>query len=446
MDEQEENMKELALKTFIWVLYAKRPLRTAELRHALATEGPLRSQQDLELDSIDVILEACANLLIEERDIVRPIHFSVQEFLTNPPNSALQGLFIENIQASEFVHQKLALTCIFYLQLDVLHQGPCQDPFDLLGRFARNPFLWHSARFFDYYIRALKHLPDEVLQPLEALIHNDGLFLAAVLQTRKIHNVQNYFSVCHDFSQITYPVDVSMILYSTQLYDIPHFNAQLVNDQVPPYALHNAAASGSLPAVIRLIEAGCSIEEEDEGGKTPLYIAALGGHMLIVKQLLERTDDANAQGGPYGPYDNALQAASYGGNVAIVQLLLSKGADINAWGGIYGNALQAALYEENMAIVQLLLDKGADTNAQGGDYGNALEAASNIGNVAIVQLLLSKGANVNAQGGLYGNALQAASDRGYEAIVTLLLDKGADVNAVDITTVHSKQLQLKVTR
>jgi len=99
-----------------------------------------------------------------------------------------------------------------------------------------------------------------------------------------------------------------------------------------------------------------------------------------------------------------------------------------------------------MAIVQLLLDKGADTNAQGGDYGNALEAASNIGNVAIVQLLLSKGANVNAQGGLYGNALQAASDRGYEAIVTLLLDKGADVNAVDITTVHSKQLQLKVTR
>ncbi|PWO15022.1 hypothetical protein PtrARCrB10_12117, partial [Pyrenophora tritici-repentis] len=50
---------------------------------------------------------------------------------------------------------------------------------------------------------------------------------------------------------------------------------------------------------------------------------------------------------------------------AIVKLLLNKGADVNAQGGEYGNALQAASAGGHEAIVKLLLDKGAGVNAQG---------------------------------------------------------------------------------
>jgi ankyrin repeat protein len=60
---------------------------------------------------------------------------------------------------------------------------------------------------------------------------------------------------------------------------------------------------------------------------------------VIVKVLLEKGAEVNAQGGEYG---NALQAASFGGHEAIVKVLLEKGAEVNAQGGIYGNALQAA--------------------------------------------------------------------------------------------------------
>jgi ankyrin repeat protein len=56
-------------------------------------------------------------------------------------------------------------------------------------------------------------------------------------------------------------------------------------------------------------------------------------------------------------YGNALQAASSGGHEAIVKLLLEKGADVNAQGGDYGNALQAASSEGHEAIVKLLLEK-----------------------------------------------------------------------------------------
>jgi ankyrin repeat protein len=45
------------------------------------------------------------------------------------------------------------------------------------------------------------------------------------------------------------------------------------------------------------------------------------------------------QGGHYG---NALQAASAKGYRQVVKMLLDKGADVNAQGRFYGNALQGA--------------------------------------------------------------------------------------------------------
>ncbi|KAH8598562.1 hypothetical protein B0O99DRAFT_567007, partial [Bisporella sp. PMI_857] len=158
----------------------------------------------------------------------------------------------------------------------------------------------------------------------------------------------------------------------------------------------------------------------------PIYYASLGGLKDVVRCLIERDNDINAQGGWYG---NALQAASAEGHENIVQMLLDKGADVNAQGGYYGNALYAASDRGHENIVHMLLDKSTDANAQSGYCGNALQAASAKGRENIVQMLLNKGADVNAQGGHYGNALQAASAKRHKNIVQMLLDKGADVNA-----------------
>ena len=144
----------------------------------------------------------------------------------------------------------------------------------------------------------------------------------------------------------------------------------------------------------------------------------------VVRQLLDKGADVNAQGGKYG---NALHAAASWGRLEVVQLFLAKGANVNAQGGEYGNALQAAALWGKLGVVQLLLDKGANVNAQGGEYGNALQAAAYGGHLEIAQLLLDKEANVNAQGGKYGNALNAAEYWGHSEMVQLLLAKGATV-------------------
>jgi ankyrin repeat protein len=62
------------------------------------------------------------------------------------------------------------------------------------------------------------------------------------------------------------------------------------------------------------------------------------------------------QGGHYG---NALQAASAKGYRQVVKMLLDKGADVNAQDGEYGNALQAALAFGHEQVVEMLLNAGA---------------------------------------------------------------------------------------
>jgi ankyrin repeat protein len=117
--------------------------------------------------------------------------------------------------------------------------------------------------------------------------------------------------------------------------------------------------------------------------KKAVHINAVNGPIHISGGIgLTRIDRRNDS----GEYGNALQAASARGHEQVVKLLLDKGADLNAQGGEYGNALQAAAARGHEQVVKLLLDKGADPNAQGGEYGNALQAASARGHEQVVKL------------------------------------------------------------
>jgi ankyrin repeat protein len=422
---QSPYMRNLAMNCLAWTIYAQRTLSTEELQQALAVNSDCQVRQDLQTDSPQVILEACGNLLEEANGSIRPIHYTVQEFLT----TAVQGLTQQNIQAQlldlKAVHRQLSLACLAYIRLTALGR-PAKDAHDLYIQLQDNSFAGYACQSFDSHIFKCGEPSLDIVNGLETLLQQESACLAAILQIKVLRDGYNYLDISQHFNRMDFLVNPGTIVYSTKLYNIPTVRQTWVDQTPPTYALHLAAAAALTDAVLRLLEVGCNINEKDTTDSTPLYYACRNGHEDTAWVLTDKDADVNAQGGYYG---NALQAASAGGHEQVVKTLLDKGADINAQGGEYGNALQAASARGHEQIVKMLLDKCAEVNAQGGEYGNALQAASARGYEQVVKMLLDKGAEVNAQGGDYGNALQAASAVGYEQVVKVLLDKGAAVNA-----------------
>jgi predicted nuclease of predicted toxin-antitoxin system len=59
-------------------------------------------------------------------------------------------------------------------------------------------------------------------------------------------------------------------------------------------ALHIASSKGNLESTLLLMAEGASCNEPDQDGKTPLHIAALGRHTMVLNSLLEARADVNA--------------------------------------------------------------------------------------------------------------------------------------------------------
>jgi uncharacterized protein len=124
--------------------------------------------------------------------------------------------------------------------------------------------------------------------------------------------------------------------------------------------LMEAAKSGNLDEVCRLVEAGADVNFPAEHGLRPLLLATYYDHSEVARYLLERGADVNYAGFSEG---TALMFAAGAGQAPLVALLLDAGADPNVAlprGG--ETALHVAAFSDQTEIVQLLIRAGADVN------------------------------------------------------------------------------------
>lgn len=175
---------------------------------------------------------------------------------------------------------------------------------------------------------------------------------------------------------------------------------------IPQYTAHaGAALSGYYGAAEALIKGGADIDSQcRDKGLTALHQAAAGGHLPIVKALLDKgaDPDITSDDGETALL-KAVRAARGGYNSstpkqdAAVDLLLHYGASPDIPDGKGMTPLMLACENGRGDLARKLLDCGADVNARGFDGSTPLSGAVQSRSTQLVKLLLERGADEKAQ-------------------------------------------------
>ena len=153
-------------------------------------------------------------------------------------------------------------------------------------------------------------------------------------------------------------------------------------------SLENQVSLGNLRNVRLLLDAGMSPDSRCASDRYPiLSYAALNGKEDIVRLLVERGADVNAEGPRSKMGGTPIFFAVGGGNLNILRFLISKGADVNR--PTVGNAtpLMAAAMSGNAAAVKILLAAGADPLARTGKGDTALTLAKKKDQAEVARIL-----------------------------------------------------------
>jgi ankyrin repeat protein len=194
--------------------------------------------------------------------------------------------------------------------------------------------------------------------------------------------------------------------------------------------IHDLIEQGDLEGVRRLLaEDPAHLTARLGDGKTPLHVAAYGGHDRIVAFLIARGADVNAQ---TTNGSTPLHGAAYSGHAACAGMLLKAGANPMAANSSGYTPFHGAAAGGSAEVVRLFLDEGVDINARkhGGETALILAALGNHHDLA--RWLIEQGANLEVRDD-YGRTalLLVARETGDVEMARLLLEQGADVNAVD---------------
>lgn len=182
----------------------------------------------------------------------------------------------------------------------------------------------------------------------------------------------------------------------------------------------------------------------------PIHTAAYLGHLEAVEHFLERGVGVDQLGSwnmdaGWTAEVTPLWAAAYGGNLNVLKLLESRGGDLQfntEDGGLGGTLLHTAAWEGHDKVVGYLISKGLPVDALA-DMPTAfplspswkdvtpLAIAAHFGHVEVLEVLVQAGADVNTVNRDDWSALELALVTHQKDAVEFLLDHGAKLDRTE---------------
>ncbi|KAI9890030.1 MAG: hypothetical protein M1814_004546 [Vezdaea aestivalis] len=131
IERQSQPRRDLAFRVLIWTAFTKSPLQIDELRLALAIE-PDRDVDKGYVRNTEVLVDVCFGLVRvqEEEDSIRPIHFTLQEYLTKRDGFYASAHFVIAQGCINFLLMPLHVR-IQLIDLILVDTHPCLPVIDL---------------------------------------------------------------------------------------------------------------------------------------------------------------------------------------------------------------------------------------------------------------------------------------------------------------------------
>ena len=344
INNQDPRRQRLAKDTLSWVICAKRPLTTLELRTALTIELGESDLDPEDLYDLEDIISSCAGLITVGSDgreeVVQFAHYTMQEYFTRH-----QAGFFPNAD------QTITESCLTYLSYDIFREGMCLDDTKFEARLSEYPLYSYAAKNWGHHAQVHSRINDLLLGFL-----NDSFLLdasvQALLSLKGYHGLEIYclriplgFTAFHLVAWFGLEKILQFLL--TQC------DGSSLKDSMNRDPLAWAASNGQISVVKVLLDHGVDPLQHDEDGRTPLSLAALNGQTEVVKILLDYNVDPNIQElGSRVP----LIEASYGGHYGTVELLLERGAGPDPKDAFGRTPFIWACYNGSIEMVRTVLD------------------------------------------------------------------------------------------
>ncbi|PPQ70904.1 hypothetical protein CVT26_014223 [Gymnopilus dilepis] len=373
----------VAVRALLWLTYALRPLRIAELQHAIAIAPGRHGFNEDDTTPAELVVAFCFGLVAVDQTsgVVRLAHYTIDDF-------------IQNIKSEPFSRPQSFITtnCIAYLFAFNFHAQ-----------------LFHTLSELQRYLRT-------------------GVFLNYAYQFWGRHA-----QLCQ--AEGNPPQNLRGFVFSVKQYAI--------DDRSFFFTLWNAVFLERLPprltaayhGLMDILETTESLRSSiSSRGRTSLMVASASGHTKAVDYLLRSSgkDDINAQD---QMSLTALHHAVINTREECVALLLShEEVDVNVVDSTYGSALHLACQRNSRTIMSLLLSRGdVDVNSKTRSGTTALHEAASHGQEDNLRLLLAcSDVDINTKDYFDETPLHMASMRGYEGVVSFLLSFAeVDVNATN---------------